>query len=102
MTDSLMIGATGVNFSAPNGSASVSASIPNGADGNPPKYIRVSVSSGAIYFRLDPTSATAVTTDVMIVVSDSQVMAVSGNRKFSAYGIGAAITGVITPLENQS
>lgn len=100
MDDALYIGATGVNFSAPNGSASASATIPNAADGNPPKFVRVSVASGAIYFRLDTASATALTSDALIAVSDSQIFAVSGNRKFSAYGIGAAITGVITPLEN--
>lgn len=96
----LFIGATGVNFSAPNGSASASASIPNGADGNRPKYIRVSVASGAIYFKLDPTSATATNTDTLIAVSDSQIIAVSGNTKFSAYGIGAVVVGVVTPLED--
>lgn len=100
MTDALFIGATGTNFTAPNGSASASATIPNAADGNPPKFVRVSIAAGSIYFRMDPTSATALTSDTLIAVSDSQVFAVSGNRKFSAYGIGAAITGVITPLEN--
>lgn len=100
MDNALYIGATGVNFSAPNGSASASATIPNAADGNPPKFVRVSISSGAIYFRMDPATATAVTSDTLIAFSDSQIFAVSGNRKFSAYGIGAAITGVITPLEN--
>lgn len=100
MTDALFIGAAGTNFSAPSGSASASASIPNASDGNPPKFVRVSVASGAIYFKMDPTSATATTSDPIIAVSDSQILAVSGNRKFSAYGIGAIVVGTITPLEN--
>lgn len=101
MTDDvLFIGATGTNFTAPNGSASASAAIPHAANGSLPKYVRVSVAAGSIYFRLDKTSATALTTDTLISVSDSQIIAVSGNDKFSAYGIGAAIVGVITPLEN--
>jgi hypothetical protein len=100
MTDSLMIGVTGVAFSAPSGSASASATLPNTSDGNPPKYVRVSVASGSIYFRMDPSSATALTTDPIVSVSDSMIFAVSGNRKFSAYGIGGVVVGVVTPLEN--
>lgn len=101
-TDSaLMLGASGVNFTAPNGSASVSAAIPNAKDGNLPKYIRVSVAIGSIYFTLDPVSATATPNDTLIAVSDSQIIAVGTNSKFSAYGIGGAVVGVVTPLENQ-
>jgi len=100
MTDSLMIGATGKNFSAPNGSASAGATIPTGADGTNPKYVRVSVSTGAIYFRLSVGASNAVTTDTIIAVSDSQIFSVSGNTHFSAYGIGAVVVGTITPLEN--
>lgn len=100
MTDALMIGATGVAFSAPNGSASAGAAIPTTASAALPKYVRVSVATGAIYFRLSVGASNAVTTDTLIAVSDSQIIAVSGNTHFSTYGIGAAITGVITPLEN--
>lgn len=100
MTDSLMIGVTGKAFTAPNGSASTPATIPVAASGDNPKYVRVSVASGSIYFRLSVGSSNAVTTDTMICVSDSQILAVSGNTYFSAYGEGAAIKGVITPLEN--
>lgn len=100
MTDSLMVGVTGVAFSAPSGSASASATLPNCLDGNPPKFVRVAVTSGNVYFRMDPTSATAVTTDPIVSTSDSQIFAVSGNRKFSVYGIGGITVGVVTPLEN--
>lgn len=98
--NALFIGVTGTNFSAPNGSASAGAAIPNAADGNLPKFVRVSVASGAIYFRLSKGASNATTSDTLIAVSDSQVIAVSGNTHFSAYGIGAIVVGVITPLEN--
>lgn len=100
MTDSLMIGAIGTNFSAPNGSASAGAAIPVNAGGVVPKYVRVSVSSGAVYFRLSVGASNATTGDTCIAVSDSQILSVSGNTHFSAYGIGAIVIGVITPLEN--
>lgn len=99
MTEAIYTNAAGVNFTAPSGSASASASIPVDASGQLPKYIRVSIASGAIYFKQDPTSATAVNTDPIIGASDSQILKVTG-AKFSAYGIGASITGVVTPLEN--
>lgn len=100
MTDSLMIGAAGVNFSAPSGSASAGVAIPVDSSGSRPKYVHVALASGAVYFKLSIGAANAVTTDPIIAVSDSQNLAVSGYTHFSAYGIGGIVVGVITPLEN--
>lgn len=99
--DALRLGATGVAFSAPNGSATAGAALPTDASGNNPKFIRVSVASGAIYFRLSKGASNAITTDTIIAVSDSQIIQVGGNTHFSVYGIGAVIVGTVTPLENQ-
>lgn len=100
MTDALLIGATGANFSAPSGSALASAAIPVDASGGIPKYVRVSVASGAIYFKLAKGAATAAVTDTLIAVSDSQIISCAGCDHFSAWGIGGIIVGTITPLEN--
>lgn len=99
-SEPIFVGAAGVNFSAPNGSASAAAALPTGADGNIPKYVRVAVASGAVYFHLDTGTGTAANTDPIVTVSDSAVFAVSGNKKYSVWGIGAVITGTVTPLEN--
>lgn len=91
--------AAGTNFSAPSGSASVLANIPLDASGQIPKFIRVAVASGAIYFHQDSASTTATTTDPIVGVSDATVFKVTGT-KYSAYGIGGIVVGVVTPLED--
>lgn len=89
---------TGVNITTSGTSAS--ATIPNDASGNVAKYIRVSASVAA-YVRLGKTTATAVTTDMMVIPADSVIMATAGNDKIAAIQVSGAGVVQVSPLENQ-
>jgi hypothetical protein len=102
--DALMIGAVGVTVSAPNGSSSASTTMPTNANGDYPKYVRVACTAGSFYFRWDwgktGTCPAATTGDLLINVSDSQIVCVNYSTKFTVYGVGAITPVVVTPLEN--
>lgn len=95
----MQIVATGVNITTSGTSAS--ATIPNDASGNLPKYVRVACTAAA-YVRLGKTTATAVTTDMLInPTGDGIVLQVSGNDKIAAIQVAAAGVVQVSPLENQ-
>ena len=88
---------TGVSITTSGVSAS--ATIPNDSAGNLPRYVRVA-STAAAYVRLGKTSATAVTTDILVQPADAFILAVGGNDKIAAIQDTAAGKVQISPLEN--
>lgn len=89
---------TGINITT--GAASASATIPNAADGNLPRYIRV-VATVAACVRLGATTATAVATDLQIQPGDSVIMRVpSGMTKIAAIQVAAAGVVQVSPLDD--
>lgn len=101
MVEDLSLLAAGTNLSAPSGSSSSATAIPVAADGNKPKYIRVSVASGSVHFAIGTSAIAATTSWPIISISDSQIIAVGGHTHYAVWGIGGAVTTVVTPLENQ-
>ena len=97
MDDSVTVIATGVNIATTGISAS--ATIPNASSGELPRYIRVSASVAA-YVRLGKTTATAVTTDMMVQPGDAVVITTNGNDKVAAIQVAAAGVVQVSPLEN--
>jgi hypothetical protein len=102
--DALRIGTVGVAVSAPNGSSSASTAMPTTAGGLAAKYVRVACTVGSVYFRWDwgktGTCPAATTADLLINVSDSQIVCVNNSAFFTVYGVGAATPVVVTALED--
>ena len=97
-SDCPLINATGVSITTSGTSAS--ATIPNDASGNIPKYVRLTATVAA-HVRFGKTSATAVTTDMLIQPNDSLVVAVPGGcDKVAAIQNAAAGVVIVSPLEN--
>ena len=89
---------TGVNIATSGTSAS--ATIPNDQAGNFPRYVRVAATS-ACYVRIDKTSATAVTTDMLVQPADAVILHVpSGYTKIAGIQVAAAGVLQVSPLEN--
>jgi hypothetical protein len=90
--------ATGVSITTSGTSASTT--LPNGADGTIPKYVRIAATAAA-HVRFGKTSATAVVTDILIQPGDAQIVAVPGGTDtVAAIQNAAAGKVVVTPLEN--
>lgn len=93
----ITVTATGVNITTSGTSAS--ATIPNDSAGNIPRYIRIAATAAA-YVRIGKTSATAVTTDMLIQPADAVIIATDGCDKVAAIQEVAAGKVSVTPLEN--
>ena len=93
----ITVTATGVNITT--GAASASTTIPNDSAGNIPRYIRVCCSVAA-FVRLGKTTATAVTTDLMLIPGEAVILSTNGNDKVAALQVAAAGVVQVSPLEN--
>src|SRR4051812_30799990 len=92
------IAATGVNITTSGTSAS--ATIPLDSSGAIPRYVRIASSAGA-FIRFGKTTATAVTTDMLVQPGDSIIMAVpAGCDKVAGIQVTAAGALQVSPLEN--
>lgn len=93
-----IISVTGISITTSG--ASASATIPNNSSGNLPRYVRIAATAAA-YVRFDKTTATAVTTDMLVQPGDSQILAVpAGCDKVAAIQDAAAGKVQVSPLEN--
>jgi hypothetical protein len=89
---------TGVTIATSGTSAS--ATIPLDQAGNYPRYVRV-VATAAAHVRIDKTSATAVTTDMLVQNADSVILHIpSGYTKIAAIQVSGAGVVQVSPLEN--
>jgi hypothetical protein len=96
--DFITVAATGVNIATSGTSAS--ATIPNALSGQIPRYVRVSASAAA-YIRIGKTTATAVTTDMMVQPGDAVVIHIpNGIDKIATIQVAAAGVVQVSPLEN--
>ena len=93
----ITVAATGVLITTSGSSAS--ATIPSNSAGTTPTYIRVAATAAATV-RLGKTSATAVTTDLLIQPADAVILAVGGNDKIAALQVSGAGVVQVSPLEN--
>ncbi len=90
--------ATGANITT--GVASASSAIPVNSAGEIPRYIRVAVTAAA-HVRIRATSATAVTTDMLVMPGDAVTLHVpNGVTHIAAIQNAAAGSVNVTPLEN--
>lgn len=93
-----LITVTGVSITTSGTSAS--ATVPNDSAGNLPRYVRIAATAAA-YVRFGKTTATAVTTDMLIQPGDSQIVALpAGCDKVAAIQEVAAGKVVVSPLDN--
>jgi len=90
--------ATGVNIATSGTSAS--ATIPLNSAGETPRYVRV-VATAAAFVRIGKTTATAVTTDMLVQNADSVILQIpSGYDKIAAIQVSGAGVVQVSPLEN--
>lgn len=93
-----IITVTGVSITTSGTSAS--ATVPNDSAGNLPRYVRIAATAAA-YVRFGKTTATAITTDMLIQPGDSQVVALPGGcDKVAAIQVLAAGQVQVSPLDN--
>lgn len=93
-----LIAVTGVSITTSGTSAS--ATIPNDSSGSIPRYVRIAATAAA-YVRFGKTTATAVTTDMLVQPGDSQIVAVPGGcDKVAAIQDAAAGKVQVSPCEN--
>lgn len=96
--DFITVSATGTTVTT--GAASASATIPNAADGNKPRYIRVAATVES-YVKLGAAGVTATNQDIMVQPADAVVLHVPLGVTNIAYIQGTSTGKVnITPLEN--
>jgi len=89
----------GVNITT--GAASASATIPLDTSGNKARYIRISASLAA-YVRIDKTTATAVSTDMMVQPGDAVILQVGQYDKVAALQVAAAGVVQVSALDDVS
>jgi hypothetical protein len=79
---------------------SASATIPNDASGNIPRYVRVSATAAA-YVKIGVSSATATTNDILVQPADAIILEIpSGVTKIAAIQDSAAGKVNVVPLDN--
>ena len=99
------VGATG-NSKVLSTAASQVIDIPRTSSGGKPSFIRVSVSAGAAYMRLatTATTATAITTDTIVTVSDCAFITTLGATSIGMLMVtgGSVVVGQVTACEEGS
>lgn len=95
--DAFSISATGANITT--SAVSASATIPNGANGTLPKYIRISATANA-HVRIGAAGLTAVATDILVTPADSFIIKVCGATTIAAIQDAAAGVVNVIPLED--
>lgn len=89
---------TGVSIATSGTSAS--ATIPLDSAGNYPRYVRVCATAAA-NVRIDKTSATAVSTDLLVQNADAVILHIpNGYTKIAAIQVSGAGVVQVSPLEN--
>lgn len=83
------------------GAASAGAALPVGADGNPPKSVRVIVLSGVGYIKFGKDASVAATNqDIGMQTSWREVFRVRGKGFFSVIPDSGTVKVNIVPVEN--
>lgn len=92
--------ATTTGVTVTSGSSSASVAIPNAADGNKPRFIRVA-STGECYIKVGVSGVAATTGDIMVQPADAVLLAIPSGITHLAYIQGTNSAKVnITPLES--
>lgn len=95
-SDFLTVIATGTQVTT--GAASSAVAIPNAADGNRARFVRVSAKAGA-YIQPGPSGATATTGSIYVNASEAVYLNVNGMTHIAHLQDTAATTVNITPIE---
>lgn len=81
--------------------ASAHTAIPNAADGNPAKWVRLTA-IGAIYFRPTRNTGTITNADAYLPAGDSVILDVQGWSHMGTLQSSAAEVAILTPLDQVS
>lgn len=95
--DFLSIAATGAQVTT--GAASSSVVIPNCANGQPARYVRLAA-TGDCYVRPGATAVTATVNDILIINGESQLLNVAGMTHIAYLQETAAAKLNISPVES--
>lgn len=97
--EALSINAVGTTISAPNGSSSAATAIPNDANGNRARYVRVQAQTGPAHLKFGLSGVAATTNDTLINANFDRIFNVRSNTHFAVWGAGAATNVNVVAVE---
>lgn len=83
-----------------SGAASAGTTLPTAADGNIPRYVRVTATNPACFRFGYGSLPTAVTTDLQIQPGDAVILSTNGATHFACIQVSVAGVVQVSPLEN--